>query len=95
MVVQRSDKTYKDVKVATYVEANAEVTLSTRIPGKPLPQRKHPAQRRPIEWAKFLRLLLRKPVLQNSVRRVLVLVMILHDSNCIDNFECCNFVSFS
>ena len=46
-------------------------------------------------WVRLLRLLLRKPVFQKSVRFVLVLVVMLVDANCVDNFECFSSVSFS
>ena len=38
-------KAFKDVRVATNVGTDADVTLSSGSPEKHLPQRKHPAQR--------------------------------------------------
>ena len=76
-------KTYKDVRVATNVEKDADVTLSSEGPQNILPQRKVPAQRRRIDLSKTLRLLLQKLLLQNSVLLVLMVAMMFRDLCCI------------
>ena len=45
-------KAYKDVRVAGNIEADADVTLSSGIPEKLLPQRKRPAQGPRIDLSK-------------------------------------------
>ena len=45
-------KTYKDMRIAANVEADADVTLSSGSPGKVLPQRKRPAQGPRIDLSK-------------------------------------------
>ena len=45
-------KTYKDMKIAANIEADADVTLSSRSPEKLLPQRKRPAQGPRIDLSK-------------------------------------------
>ena len=44
--------TYKDVRIATNVEADADVTLSSGSPEKLLPQRKRPSQGPRIDLSK-------------------------------------------
>ena len=74
-------KAHKDVRVATNVGTDADVTLSSGSPEKRSPQRRRPAQGPRIDLPKLLRLLLRKPVIQNCVLLVLVVVAIVHNCN--------------
>ena len=48
-------KAFKDVRVATNVGTDADVTLYSGSPEKPLPQKKRPAQRRRIDISKTSR----------------------------------------
>ena len=72
-------KSYKDVRVATNAGRDADVTLSSGTPEKLLPQKKRPAQRPRIDLSENSKAVAAKPVVQNFVHFVLVVVAIVHD----------------
>ena len=90
----RSDltKAYKNIRLASSVETEAEVTVSPENLEKPLPQRQQPAQRPRIDLNKTSKATSAKFLRQNFVRLVLVIVMIGPNLFVHFNLECCNFV---
>ena len=78
-----STKAYKDIRVATNVGSDVDVTLTSGSPEKLLPQRKRPAQRPRFDLSKISKLLPQTPVFQNCVLLVLARLVTSRDLNSI------------